>query len=1151
MKKIKYNMFGSIEQPTIILSTKWHKHLGTIENITDSINSAFNMNTCDEISFDVEKEIDGVVCGLWDEIVDLKYIYVPQHREYYEITISMDDADSTVKHISAKSASECELSQKLLRDFHCNDETDILHPNYVITKFYNPNNPKGSLLNRVLADKGGEWKIAHVDDTIANIQRTFNCDGTSIYDFLVNTVATEIGCIFVFDSVYRTISAYDLRSTCRACDYRGEFLDYCPKCGSKNIYRGYGKFQNVFISPENYAQSITVEGDAGSVKNCFKVVGGDDLITATVDNLNPSGSSYIYRFSDAMYHDMPTELVEKLQDYFKDYNAVLEEYEGYTKDYYDAVDEILRLQTTMMPDSEIPEDTTAEKELRKIMDGRFSVAMNREKVSATTVDNAVKSYARVLIDPRYKVDIFETTYTEENHTWSGKFTVTSNGKVDDDGNPEEASSVVSKDINISFDNYEAFLKQKIEKCLDRTKYGLTTIFNLENDIDFKNALTKYSLDRLASFESSYRGVLEVLQEQGISEDKTDKLRDYDELFGTDLYKDMYLPYYKRMEMIQDEMVVREKEIEVPTSQRDEATKKMREIQNRLNMQNYLGDDLYNIFVLYLREDTYTNSNYISTGLDNVHVINMAKELLQVANEKLYQASELQFTLNGSLVNFLSTKDFAEFKDNFEIGDWIICQADGVNYRLRVINVNVNHSDLNTITITFSNVAVVNNYMSDTKSVLDQAKSMATSFQYYANQAEEGNKAQESVKDFMDNGLDSAIFNILAGNNQDIVVDEHGLTARQYDDTINDYGNEQLKLTNNILVFTTDNWATASLGLGKHYYTKYDEDLGDFVTEQDYGLSSTFVQAGYIYGTQIIAGDLYSTNYSPTTGTHINLNDGTFSFAGGSLSYDGDTLNIKGTVTANDGTIGGWNIGANNISTQYVYTDGHIRDVYTTMLQRPVGTGSPVLQVVAEHMDGSADYPFRIMADGTVYADNLYLNESRIYNAPGELISNSYYINEETYEMTPPISSIIECTVFNIEPHDSESDTSAVRTSLMDCNGIISKSIESTKLFSTNIIADKIGSSFIFGNIHNKKLVLSNVTTDELGRIPTDLYMNKTHNFHYITGIQGSLSGVLYDVVFTGTGREWIRIVDPSTNMPKANASVESLTIYYLSFYTNE
>lgn len=890
MKYMKYNIHDNISFPTLILSTKWHHHLGVIHNVGRNINVEFNMSSHQEISFDVYKELDGVKCDLWDDIVDFKYVYVPEHDIYYEITVSISDSNKTVKHCVGVSAGECELSQRYLRDFHINDETDILMDDYVITVFYNPSNPKGSLLHRTLHDKCPDWSIAHVDSTIASIQRTFNVNDSSVYDFLTKTVAEEIGCLFLFDSVRKQISAYDLRNKCNNCGFRGEFIDRCPKCDSLDFTPGYGEWQNVYVSPDNITLEIDVQGDTDSVKNCFRVEGGDDLITATVANLNPNRSNYIYRFSEAMRADMPTELVTALDNYDELYNRLLAEYQQYTEDYYEAVDDQLYYQTSMMPETPIPEDTTAQEQLDILMGMDFTVAVqNISSVSQASADLAVEGYARVLVDPRYTVEVSNTTLEPYIGVkkWSGYFTVKSLGGVNEQGDPDEATSEEPKEIIIN-DDYEAFLKQKIDKALARGEATFTTIFNIEDDEDFKEALTKYALDSLSSFYNSYQSVLEILIQQGVSDQ-------YATFYDVQLYESLYLPNYTRQGWIADEMVVREGQVQECLDRMDEANEHRDEIQEQLNLRNYLGEELYEIFILYLREDTYTNGNYISDGLDNVAVIDKASELLKVAEDELHKASEIQVSLSGNLTNFLNTEEFINFKSRFEIGDWIICKADDKLYKLRLINLSYTYDDPTNLSVSFSNVARTQNYASDINDILSKATSMASSYAYITHQASQGNRANRVLDGFLEDGVDTSAFKINAGDLENIIIDEHGITAKSYDDTLKGYSPEQMKITHNALVFTKDNWETATLGLGKQEYSKYDATEDGFVTIEDYGLSARFVQAGYIQGSDIVAGNIYSTNYSSSnhTGAHINLNDGTFTLADGKLTFDGTDFSING------------------------------------------------------------------------------------------------------------------------------------------------------------------------------------------------------------------------------------------------------------------
>lgn len=895
MQKFKYDMLYEIAPPTLVLSTRYHKKLGVIENVAPNITSRFTMSSHQEISFDVYKTLDNVVCSLWDEIVDFKYVYVPEHNEYYEIQVDIDDSNNTIKHCVGKSAGECELSQRYLRDFHCNDETDILMDDYVVTVLYNPDNPKGSLLNRVLADKCPDWSIGHVDENVANIQRTFNADNTTIYDFLVNTVATEIGILFKFDSVNRVINVYDLWNTCNECGHRSDFVMSCPNCGSRSFTRGYGKWTSIYISPENFAESITIDGDADNVKNCFKISGGDDLITATVANLNPNGSNYIYRFSQDAISDMPDALKNRLSQYNKLYDSYLPTYQKLVDEYYKTVDEELEYHTKMMPEADIPDNTSAQEQLDILINLGFTVAVqDLNTVSVSSADLSVEGYARAVVDPRYTVKVFSSSLSPLNvstntRTWTGMLTVKSLGGLNKDGEEDTATTTSTVDIIVNGD-YEEFLRQKIEKTLDRSDAAFTTIFNLEDDTAFKEALHLYSLDRLQSFSHSYQDLLEVLTKQNVPETNA-------VFFNVELYNEIYMPYYTRKGWVDEELLVREKQVGVLNDKINDLTSRMKTIKDLLNLRAYLGEDMYRIFILYLREDTYSNSNYISTGLDNPEVIKKAQELLQVAQAEIQKASELQYTLSGNLINLMNTEEFADFKDDFEIGDWVMCRAGDKLFRLRLLEVEYDYSDKATINVTFSNAFRVNDMISDVADILSRASSMATTYDYVAHQASQGDAANAFVEVTKSNGISAEDIQISAGNNKDIIIDEHGIWAKYFDDAKGEYSPKQLHITSNMIAFTKDNWKSTEAALGEHSYERYDPATDSYIATTDYGLSANFVIAGYISGSTIVSGDIYSDNYSSydMTGTHLDLKRGYFSFAGGDFKYDQNGLSYRGEI----------------------------------------------------------------------------------------------------------------------------------------------------------------------------------------------------------------------------------------------------------------
>ena len=208
--KIETDINKNILTPIIVLCTRSGRKIGVINNI-QHLKCNHPLGDVSEISFDVYKEVNGIKNIYWDFIKDFKFIFLPTVADpryrWYEITVNIDEGDDTIKHITGLHANEAELGQLMLYNIEINTEADIARDDYEIitidgkeygTVFYNTEHPKSSLLHRILSDKASHYSIVHVDDTLKNIQREFSFNGTSIVDALRQTVAQEIGCLFVF-----------------------------------------------------------------------------------------------------------------------------------------------------------------------------------------------------------------------------------------------------------------------------------------------------------------------------------------------------------------------------------------------------------------------------------------------------------------------------------------------------------------------------------------------------------------------------------------------------------------------------------------------------------------------------------------------------------------------------------------------------------------------------------------------------------------------------------------------------------------------------------------------------------------------------------------------------------------------------------------
>lgn len=910
-----------------ILSNRAHTLRGEIHNIvTDTIHITSELVNGNSISFDVYKYLDGEEDPLYDEITDLKLVYIPELHDFLEITITDYDSVEQRKSVQGVSAGIAELSQTMLYNFEVNTEADIAREDYVETKFYNLDNTKASLLHRVLY-KLPQYSIGEVPDQLCNIQRTFSANDTSVWEFLSGPVAEEINCIFQIDNIHKVINVRDMMVYCNDCKKRSEpyfekksievdddeieviKIMKCHKCGSEKLTY-FGEDTTMLINKEIFTDEVQLTMDADAIKNTLRLEAADDLMTATVQGLNPNGMPYITRFDETQLEDMPSELVDKIISYGELYDQYQPEYEQDVFKLYEAIDNYLLYDHGLMP--ALPHDpVTSQTEAAKLIPANLS-PMSLSKVSSATsaasVSSALKMYAAVYVKTGYvKVEIIEgatfTFYGEDEHgnnygIWRGAFKVTNYSDENDTTTTPEMSIVVN-------DAYEDFLKQKIAKQIVRYDDDEGNIFNVLSitDLeDFTYALTLYCVKRLESFRDAIQGCVDILvQEQ--------QCQVVDEF-----YDDIYMPYYNKLLACEAEIGRRQKGINPDGTvapgyeqknvdywdhQRTAYSNQIKSIQDTLNFEKYLGADLYRIYCSYRRESTYTNNNFSSDGLTNTELFKKAEEFLELANQELIKASTPQYTISCDMHNLLKLTGYESAEYNFVVGNFIRVEADNRIYRLRLIEIGVDYSNLNKIDLKFSTVTQVGGIMSDVQSVISSARSMATSFGGIQHQAEFAAKTSTDVNNFVENGLLSAMGTLKNNTDENIIINEYGIMAKTKTDDGQAYEPEQVRITHNLIVFTDDGWATAKAALGKHDYQTWSDAERAFVTKTDFGLTAQFVTAGQINGSQMIGGDIYSSNYNVINkaGTHINLRNGTFSFAGGNFVYDGTELNIKGDLSA--------------------------------------------------------------------------------------------------------------------------------------------------------------------------------------------------------------------------------------------------------------
>ena len=851
--------------------------------------SEFSFNVFKNHCVNKSGEVDE---AFWRRIVDFKIAYCPEFDMWYEIHLDLEESDETIKSCTAVSLAEAELSQINVYGIEVNTEADIARADYKPTVLFDPEDKDRSLVDRLLY-KAPHYSVKHVDYTIANIQRSFSFNDTSILD-AYQEIATEFNCLFIVEArkgenskIERTISIYDLENYCLDCHNRGEFSGACDKCGSTNIKYGYGDDTSIFVSRKNLAQEINYSTDVDSVKNCFRLEGGDDLMTATIINCNPNGSQYLWYITDAMKSDMSDALRERLDAYDDlyaayqntesysppanlrtQYNEIVNRYKSVKSDleeipeniigfpalmtaYYNTIDLQMFLNNSMMPNVET-ETTDAAQEAAKLTVTNLSpvAVANLAACTESTAASAVLSVAKCFVRGSFQVKVNESSYNANTYRWTGNFTVTNYSDEEDVATSPTITVSVTSEL-------ETFVKQKIQKAMAQQSDDPTSVselFALEL-APFKAELKKYSLQRLIAFRDVCQVSLDIMIQQGLAD------RQSWVSTQNNLYDNMYLPYYNKMSAIEEEIYTRTAELSVVVGVYDEndglltegmqsvILAKRNEIQSILNFEEYLGSELWLEFASFRREDTFTNKNYISDGLNNEEIFTRAEEFINLAQKEIYRSAVLQHSISSTLSNLLTMQEFQPIVDKFKVGNWLRIEVDGEIYRLRMIEYTIDYDSWKLSSVEFSDVRKGYSSASDIQSLLSSLRSMSSSYGSVSRQAQAGKKSQEEMENWVTDGFKLTSQKIVGGAaNQEFEIGETGITGREYIPETEGYKDEQVKIISSGLYVTDDGWLTAKAGVGRFVYynpvTKQMEEaygviadklVGNLVLSQEVGI----------------------------------------------------------------------------------------------------------------------------------------------------------------------------------------------------------------------------------------------------------------------------------------------------------------------------
>ena len=747
--------------PVVILANKNGKKIGTLNidqsSLVISVELEDSQILLSEMSCDVHKYINTYLNPLWDEVRNFKTVCIPINVPHikakslwYEIEVTIDEEDETIKHLTGTLAQYAELSQCSNYDVEIRTEADMARDDYIDTVFYNPDEPDASIVHRVLHDKANHYMIKHVDASLWNVKRTFSFNGDTLIDCL-KALAEEVDCIIILGEsttneneyvLERTISFYDAKDYCPECGKRGDFTNGCtnPECShTQKIVPRYGVDTPVFVNHENLGEGISLSTDVDSIKNCFRMTAGDDDMTAAVILCNPAGSRYIWKFTNDMKADMSTALRNKINQYeidykgyryytpmsyvtkVADYNTLYNKYQSYMKDELGTLPTTIRgytnltkayyyvtylkdfLDYTMFPDSPDVVDTTAQKELAKFKTRTVGVRSLSGLSKSTTADEITELAKLYIDDARYYIEVTTTSYS--NKTWNGTIVVTS--YTDDD----DAASLTT---TMTFTQATAeYIKAQVDKYIKRKEAMVSGVVDLckLSLADFKTEIKKYNANALVNVRAAIEAVLTMLDDAGITQAS-----------DPDVYNEIYKPYSDKKDAVTLEISVRDSEVSKLDALLKQIEAQQKMVNEDLDLETYLGSILWTELLTFRREAEQTDDTIISTGLTNAKIIENAMEFYNRADENIDKLTEAVYTIDCSLKDLLllSPDTYSRIKPVFDVGNWIRIEVDDRVYKLRLLSYEIDFSDLTTINVSFSSAKISN----DITSTFHQVKKTA-------------------------------------------------------------------------------------------------------------------------------------------------------------------------------------------------------------------------------------------------------------------------------------------------------------------------------------------------------------------------------------------------------------------------------------------
>lgn len=409
------------------------------------------------------------------------------------------------------------------------------------------------------------------------------------------------------------------------------------------------------------------------------------------------------------------------------------------------------------------------------------------------------------------------------------------------------------DLNVDF----VYLDQNIWKSFINTMRSNTATAQqkeaaIENILDL--IWEGYGLNNLRILESSYKGVQIVQTDDGMS-DPADE----------DYYQ--YHANYMMLITVQKDIEQRKASIAALEKELADSTEAINRIAELVSIKNNLSAENIIRLAPFLREDEYSDDNFLVTEVDTEESrIETMTALLDAGHTELKKICEPKLSFRTTTANVFALNEFAPIIHQFQLGNMIQIEIrQGYIKKSRLMEVEINFQDLKSFEVLFGDLLSVRDEADIHADLLSRAinagKSVAKNSSYW----QKGSNVANEIQNAINQGLLDAANEIKSIDGiQEASLDKYGLHLRKKNSETGEYDPKQGWIVSNKILYTDDNWKTTKSVFGEYKYKGEDQ----------WGVLANAVVAGYIEGSEIEGGEI-RIGKNPETGdyTFIVTSDG--------------------------------------------------------------------------------------------------------------------------------------------------------------------------------------------------------------------------------------------------------------------------------------